>query len=95
VKVNEQISTPTSLTVRALHISTLNSATNAPLIDVIIGEAKRAFDPDVCNPDKQFIIPPASRAPAAAPATTTGAPTAATTTATSARAAGRPPPAAA
>jgi hypothetical protein len=58
VKVNEQIATPTSLITRALHISVVNAADNAPLLDVIIGEAKGAFDADVCNPDKQYIIPP-------------------------------------
>jgi hypothetical protein len=58
LKVNEQIATPTSLITRALHISVVNAADNAPLVDVIIGEAKGAFDTDVCNKDKQFVLPP-------------------------------------
>jgi hypothetical protein len=58
VKVNEKISTPTSLITRALHISVVNPSDGASLLDVIVGEAKVAFDPDVCNPDKQFVIPP-------------------------------------
>ncbi len=56
--VNEQIPTANSLTVRALHITVLNSATSAPLLDVVVGEAKGGFDADVCNRDKQFTIPP-------------------------------------
>lgn len=59
VKVNEQIATPTSLTVRALHITVLDAANgNAPLVDLIVAEAKGGFDADVCNKDKQFTIPP-------------------------------------
>jgi len=58
VKVNEQIATATTLTVRALHISIISSANNAPLVDVIIAEAKGGFEKDVCNPADQFNIPP-------------------------------------
>ncbi len=58
VKVNEQIATPTSLTVRALHITIVNAADQSPLVDVIVAEAKGAFDKDVCNPADQFNIPP-------------------------------------
>ncbi len=58
LKVNEQIATPTSLITRALHISVINPANQAPLLDVIIGEAKGGFDANVCNKDMQYIIPP-------------------------------------
>jgi hypothetical protein len=58
VKVNEQIATSTSLITRALHISVINPANQAPLLDVIIGEAKGGFDPNVCNKDMQFTLPP-------------------------------------
>ena len=58
LKVNEQIATPNSLITRALHISVVNSADNAPLVDVIVGEAKGGFDNDTCNKDKQFTLPP-------------------------------------
>lgn len=58
IKVNEQIATPTTLTVRALHIIVLDAGTGAPLVDVIVAEAKGGFDADVCNKDKQFTIPP-------------------------------------
>ena len=58
VKVNEKIATPTSLITRALHISVINPANQAPLLDVIIGEAKGGFDPNVCNKDMQFVLPP-------------------------------------
>jgi hypothetical protein len=58
IKVNEQIRTATGLTVNALHITILNSTTNAPVVDLIVGQAVGGFDPDVCNPNKQFTIPP-------------------------------------
>lgn len=58
LKVNEQITTPTSLVTRALHISVINPANQAPLLDVIVGEAKGAFETNVCNKDMQYIIPP-------------------------------------
>jgi len=51
VKVDEQIRTETSLTIRALHIRVLRGTT--PLTDVVVGEAKVAADGDVCDPDKQ------------------------------------------
>jgi hypothetical protein len=59
IKVNEQIRTPTSLTVNALHITILNSQTNAPVVDLIVGQAVGGFDStDVCNVNKQYTIPP-------------------------------------
>jgi len=58
IKVNEQIRTATGLTVNALHITILNSLTNAPVVDTIVGQAVGGFDPDVCNPNKQYTIPP-------------------------------------
>jgi hypothetical protein len=58
IKVNEQIATATGLTVNALHITVLNSATNAPVVDLIVGQAVGGFDPNVCNPSEQYIIPP-------------------------------------
>jgi hypothetical protein len=59
IKVNEQIRTATGLTVNALHITILNSASNAPVVDLIVGQAVGGFDSaDVCNPNKQYTIPP-------------------------------------
>ena len=97
LKVNEQIATPTSLITRALHISVINPADEAPLLDVIIGEAKGGFDPNVCNKDMQYILPPGIGGTGgdANPSSIGGrAPTAATTTATSARPPARRPRAA-
>jgi hypothetical protein len=48
LKVNEQVRGATSLTQRALHLKLL-SATGTPLLDVIAGEARAAFDPGVCQ----------------------------------------------
>ncbi len=56
--VNEKISTPSSLTVRALHITILSGSSGTPLVDLIIGEAKGGFETEVCNPNKQYVIPP-------------------------------------
>ncbi|HEX3873418.1 MAG TPA: choice-of-anchor P family protein [Solirubrobacteraceae bacterium] len=58
IKVNEQIRTATGLTVNALHITILNSTTNAPVVDLIVGQAVGGFDSNVCNPNAQYIIPP-------------------------------------
>jgi hypothetical protein len=58
LKVNEQIATANSLTARALHISIVNAANSAPLVDVIVGEAEGGFDTNVCNRDAQYTIPP-------------------------------------
>jgi hypothetical protein len=58
IKVNEQIRTATGLTVNALHITILNSQTNAPVVDLIVGQAVGGFDPNVCNKNAQYVIPP-------------------------------------
>jgi hypothetical protein len=58
IKPNEQITTATSLITRALHISVISPTSGAPLLDVIIGEAKGGFDANVCNKDMQYVIPP-------------------------------------
>ena len=58
IKENEQIRTATGLTVNALHITILNSTTNAPVVDLIVGQAVGGFDPNVCNPNEQYTIPP-------------------------------------
>jgi len=58
IKVNEQVRTATGLTVNALHITILNANTNKPVVDTIVGQATGGFDPDVCNPNKQYVIPP-------------------------------------
>ncbi|MEA2192682.1 MAG: hypothetical protein QOI73_2803 [Solirubrobacteraceae bacterium] len=54
IKVNERITTPNSLTVRALHIKVLRG-TGVPLADIVVGEAKVAANPvdAVCDPTKQ------------------------------------------
>ena len=51
VKVDERVSTPTSLTIRAAHIRVLRGTT--PLLDIVIAEAKVAANGPVCDPDKQ------------------------------------------
>jgi hypothetical protein len=50
VKVDERVATPTSLTVRAIHVKVLRGTT--PLVDVVVGEAKAAANGDVCDPSK-------------------------------------------
>ncbi len=51
IKVDERISTPTSLTIRALHIRVIRGTT--PLADIVVGEAKVAAAGPVCDPAKQ------------------------------------------
>jgi Ca2+-binding RTX toxin-like protein len=51
VKVDERISTPTSLTIRAIHIKVIRGTTS--LADIVVGEAKVAANGPVCDPDKQ------------------------------------------
>jgi Ca2+-binding RTX toxin-like protein len=51
IKVDERISTPTSLTIRAIHIKVLRGTT--PFIDLVVGEAKAAAAGPVCDPSKQ------------------------------------------
>jgi len=51
VKVDEEIRTGDSLTVRAIHIKVIRGTT--PLADIVVGEAKVAVDGAVCDPTKQ------------------------------------------
>ena len=51
IKVDERIATPTSLTIRALHIKVIKGTT--PLLDLVVGEAKVGANGDVCDPTKQ------------------------------------------
>jgi Ca2+-binding RTX toxin-like protein len=51
IKADERISTPTSLTIRALHIKLIKGTT--PLADIVVGEAKIAAAGPVCDPSKQ------------------------------------------
>jgi Ca2+-binding RTX toxin-like protein len=51
IKVDERVSTPTGLTVRAIHVKVLRGATS--LVDLVVGEAKVAAAGDVCNPAAQ------------------------------------------
>ena len=54
VKINEQVRTPTSLTVRAAHIKVLSPTSGRPpLADIVVAESKVGFDGPVCDPDKQ------------------------------------------
>ena len=48
VKVDERVSTPGSLTVRAIHVKVIRGTT--PLVDVVVGEAKVAAIGAVCDP---------------------------------------------
>jgi len=51
IKVDERIATPTSLTIRAIHIRVLRGTT--PLADIVVAEAKIAAAGPVCDPSKQ------------------------------------------
>jgi hypothetical protein len=62
IKVDEQIRTASGLTVNALHITILNATTEAPVLDLVVGQAVGGFDPGVCA----ATAPPAA-APASAP----------------------------
>ena len=53
VNVDERIQTPTSLTVRALHVRVLRAGTPAPLVDLVVGEAKVGANGPVCDPNQQ------------------------------------------
>lgn len=53
IKADEQIKDANSLTQRALHISIINQANQAPVLDLVLGEAKVGANGDVCNPQKQ------------------------------------------
>ncbi len=52
VKVDEQLRSASSLTVRALHVKVLTAAGN-PVLDVIAGEARTGFSGAVCDPSGQ------------------------------------------
>jgi hypothetical protein len=51
IKSDERIATPTSLTIRALHVKVLRGTT--PFVDLVVGEAKVASSGPVCDPGKQ------------------------------------------
>jgi hypothetical protein len=52
LKVDEQLRSASSLTVRALHLRVL-AAAGSPVLDVIAGEARAAFSGSVCDPTGQ------------------------------------------
>ena len=52
LKVDEQLRSASSLTVRALHLKVLTAA-GTPVLDVIAGEARTAFTGTVCDPTGQ------------------------------------------
>ena len=51
IKVDERITSPTGLTVRAIHVRVIRGATS--LVDLVVGEAKVAASGEVCDPAKQ------------------------------------------
>lgn len=53
IKVDERIQTADSLTVRALHVKVLRQGNPAPLVDLVVGEAKVGANGPVCDPTKQ------------------------------------------
>ena len=53
VKVDEQLRTGSSLTVRALHLRVL-AAAGTPVLDVIAGEARTGYSGAVCDPTGQI-----------------------------------------
>ena len=53
IKVDERIQTPTSLTVRALHVKVIRAGQPAPLVDLVVGEAKVGANGPVCDPTQQ------------------------------------------
>ena len=66
IKVDERIQTADSLTIRALHIRVIRDASPAPLLDLVVGEAKVGASGPVCDPDRQGggtdgICPPGSQ----------------------------------
>ncbi|MGH2917837.1 MAG: choice-of-anchor P family protein, partial [Solirubrobacteraceae bacterium] len=60
VKINEQVRTANSLTVRAVHIKVLTPNTGAPLLDLVVAESKVGFNGKVCDPPSGQICPPGS-----------------------------------
>jgi hypothetical protein len=67
IKVDEQIQTASELTVNALHITILNATTNAPVVDLVVGQAVGGFAPGVCAATAS----PAAAPPSAPPGTST------------------------
>ncbi len=53
IKINEQVKTGSSLTVRAVHIKVLTPNNGPPLLDLVVAESKVAFNGPVCDPDNQ------------------------------------------
>jgi Ca2+-binding RTX toxin-like protein len=53
IKINEQVRTSDSLTVRALHVKVLSPSSGPPLLDVIVAESKVGFNGGVCDPSQQ------------------------------------------
>ncbi|MGH2918764.1 MAG: choice-of-anchor P family protein, partial [Solirubrobacteraceae bacterium] len=53
IKVDEQIRTGASLTVRALHVKVLSPSSGPPLLDLVVSESKVGFNGPVCDPDNQ------------------------------------------
>jgi Ca2+-binding RTX toxin-like protein len=53
IKINEQINTGDSLTVRALHVKVLSPSSGPPLLDLIVAESKVGFNGAVCDPSQQ------------------------------------------
>ena len=53
IKVDERIQTDNSLTINALHIKVIKDAGAAPLIDLVVGQAKVGNSGEVCDPSKQ------------------------------------------
>ncbi|MDX6691304.1 MAG: hypothetical protein QOG15_2761, partial [Solirubrobacteraceae bacterium] len=53
IKINEQIRTADSLTVRAMHVKVLSPTNGPPLLDLVVAESKVGFNGPVCDPDLQ------------------------------------------
>ena len=53
LKINEKVATADSLTVRALHVKVLRSATGAPVADIVVAESKVGYNGLVCDPKAQ------------------------------------------
>jgi Ca2+-binding RTX toxin-like protein len=53
IKLNEQVRTANSLTVRALHVVVLPRSGGAPLVDAVVAESKVGFNGPVCDPNQQ------------------------------------------
>lgn len=53
VKINEQVRTANSLTVRAVHVKVLSPTSGPPLLDLVVAESKVGFTGAVCDPAQQ------------------------------------------